>query len=296
MGLNSPPTSTIDRAQILTVASSMGFLGTGPVSAPHMLAMLCSPDISQREVAALLKQEPAIYARVLRVANSAYYGQTRAITTLERAVPLLGLDAVRGIAGAACLERAVSSGISGSHIDMKPLLDHTVATAIAAESLARIRHPSLVSEAFIAGLLHNLGVVVQARLDSPGVEAMISARRRDDPRAIRDLELAYAAVGHEECVAVIFEAWQLPESLLAAVRHHHDPMAAPAAHRDLAALVNLGACLGLASGNTYMLEPTAGLCDVRVMQQLQLLEAEFNGVAAELPERAAKLRSALLSA
>jgi HD-like signal output (HDOD) protein len=294
MDRNTSVNSKIDRAQILKAAASLGFLGAGAHSAPHMMAILCSPEVSEREVTSLIKKEPAIYARVLRVANSAYYGQTRAITAVERAVPLLGLDAVRGIAAAACLDRAVTSGASGSHIDMQALLNHTLATAIASESLARIGHQSLASEAFIAGLLHNLGIVIQARLDTAGVEAMIGARRMNDTREIRELESECAAVSHEECVAVVFEAWQLPASLVAAVRHHHDPMAAPADHCDLASLVSLGAYMGLASGNTYTLEPTLGQCNVGAMRQLQLGEKDFNGIAVELPERAAKLRGALL--
>ena len=273
----------------------MGFLGAGAHSAPRMMTILCNPQVSEREVAGLIKNEPAIYARVLRVANSAYYGQARAVTTVERAVPLLGLDAVRGIAAAACLDRTMASEASSTQIDMKALLNHTLATAVAAESLAQIGHQSLASEAFIAGLLHNLGVAVQARLDSPGVAAMIVARRADELRGIRELESDCAAVSHEECVAVLFEAWQLPESLVAAVRHHHDPMAAPAAHCDLAALINLGAHLGLASGSTYTLEPVPGQCDLRVMTQLALDDEDVRGVAAALPERAAALRSALLA-
>jgi HD-like signal output (HDOD) protein len=295
MEQNTLANSKFDRAQILKAASSMGFLGAGAPSASRMMSILCSPQVSEREVSSLIKKEPAIYARVLRVANSAYYGHTRAINTVERAVPLLGLDAVRGIAAAACLDRSVTCEASGGHIDMKALLNHSLATAIAAESLARIGHPSLASEAFIAGLLHNLGVAVQVRLDTAAVEAMIVARRMDDMRDIRQLEADCAALSHEECVAVIFEAWQLPESLVAAVRYHHDPMAAPAAHCELAGLINMGAYLGLASGNTYALEPVPGPCNTQVMTQLELGQEDISGVAIELPERAAKLRSALVA-
>ncbi len=286
----------IDRGQILKAAASMGFLGAGAHSGPRMMAILCNPDVSQREVASLIKKEPAICARVLRVANSPYYGQTRSITVIEHALPVLGLDGVRGIAAAACLDRAVVSGDPRGSVDMKALLNHSLATAAAAESLAHIRHRPLAADVFIASLLHNLGVTIQMQLDAPGIEAMIAARRTDAGRDIRVLESECAVVGHEECIAVVFEAWQLPDTLVAAVRHHHTPMAAPEIHRSMAALVNLGANLSLASGNTYTLEPARAERDVLAMRQLELGEEDLNGVAVELSERAAKLRCTLLAA
>jgi HD-like signal output (HDOD) protein len=283
-------------AQILKVAASLGFLHAGADSAPRLMAILCAPQVSEREIAALIKQQPAIYARVLRVANSPYYGQTRVISSIERALPVLGLDGIRGIAAAACLSQTVNSRVLGSPLDMKAWLEHSLATAAAAESLARIHHGLLSSEAFIAGLLHNLGVVVQVQLDTPGVEAIIRARQAGDTRDIRALEAQYAAVGHEECVAVILEAWHLPDALVAAVRHHHDPAAAPAAYSLLAALVNLGANLSLASGYTYALEPAPAQYSAQVLAQLGLSVQDIEAVSAELPGRAARLRSALGSA
>jgi HD-like signal output (HDOD) protein len=151
----------------------------------------------------------------------------------------------------------------------------------------------LASEAFIAGLLHNLGIAVQLNLDTPGIQAMIQLRRDSDRRDIRELELEHAAVGHEDCGSVIFEAWQLPEPLIASARHHHAPLLAPEPHRALAALVNLGANLGLASGNTYTLEPTPIDRNTQIMASLGLSTENLDEVAVHLPERVAQLTAAL---
>jgi HD-like signal output (HDOD) protein len=135
---------------------------------------------------------------------------------------------------------------------------------------------------------------VQIHLDPSGIREMIDARRVDATRDIRLLESERAAVGHEECVGIIFDAWQLPDSLVAAGRHHHDPMAAPEAHRELAALVNLGANLALACGSTFTLEPAPVEPHGPAMTQLGLAEEQLNRVAAELPKRIAELRGAVL--
>jgi HD-like signal output (HDOD) protein len=294
MESNPPIKPSIDRTQILRAAASLGVLGNGANSAPRIMAALCNPEVSPRQVAALIGKEPALYARVLRVANSPYYGQSRSITTIDRALVVLGVDAVRGIAAAACLDRSLPRRGEDSVVDMNSLIQHSIATAASAESLARIRRPARAAEAFIAGLLHNLGIVVQLHLDAPGVLAMIKLREAGDVRDMRAVESDCVAIGHEECIGVIFEAWQLPESLIAAARDHHDPMAAAPPHRELAALINLGANLGLAGGSTFGLEPSRVARNAPAMAWLELDDDQLDGVAVDMPARVAALRSALL--
>lgn len=283
-----------DGEQILKAAAASGLHGSGSRTASRIMAALCDPAVSAGQVAALLTGEPALCARVLRVANSAYYGESRSVTTIERALALLGLTAVRGIAAAACLDRALPRSSEHASVDIGGLLNHCHATALAADSLARIRHVGLSSDAFIGGLLHNLGIVLQIQLDAPGVCAMIELRRSGDTRDTRALELECSAIGHEECIAVVFEAWRLPESLVAAARHHHDPQGAPEQHRELAALINLGATLGLEAGTTFALEPAAGARNARAMADLGLDHEQVDRVAVALPGRLAEFRQAML--
>jgi len=283
-----------DRAQILKAAATVGLLGGGPHSAPRIMAALCNPQVEAREVAALIGGEPALYARVLRVANSPFYGQSRSIASLDRALVVLGLEAVRGIAAAACLDRTVPKNRQQSLVDLRAIVRHSLATAAAAQSLARIRRPALAAEAFIAGLLHNLGIVVQMSIDPAGIQAIIALREAADAREMRALESEQTLVGHEDCIAAIFEAWNLPESLVAAVHDHHDPAAVTPAHRPLAALINLGAHLGLASGHTFTLEHTPASRNPFAMACLGHDDAELDRIAEELPSRVHELNKALL--
>jgi len=289
----SSPSAHIDRSQILKAANSLGILGAGSSLAPQIIAMLCDDQASVSAVSSLIHREPDLYARVLRVANSPYYGQARNVATIERAFILLGVDAVRGIVAAACLDRTAMRGSVGVPIDMSALVRHSVTTAIAAQSLARVRCPKLESAAFIAGLLHNLGIAIQIHLDKPGVRAMLENRSLDPARDVRLLEAQCVKVGHEESIAVVFEAWKLPDALVAAVRHHHDPAAAPQEHRQLSALVNLGATLGLACGNSYALEPVPIEANGFAKQLLSVESHDLDRLSHGLAERAAALAGAL---
>ncbi len=285
----------IDRSQILKSAGALGLLGTASHNLPRILKALCSRDISGADIAKLVNTEPAMYARILRVANSPYYGQSRTITTIDRALVVLGLDAVRGIAAAACLDRTVQrTDKSRPLVDMGAVIRHSIATACAAEALARVRHPDLASEAFIAGLLHNLGIVVQAHLDRTGIQAFLQARQRDAQGDMRTLEAGCIAVGHEECGGVIFDEWQLPETLIAAARAHHDPMSAGEPHRTLTSLIHLGGTLGLACGATFALEPKPADRSHAAMEWLDLEDGQLDGVSEGLSAKVDELQKALL--
>src|SRR5260370_17748636 len=116
----------MDRSQVRRAAASLVVLGTGANSAPRIMAALCNPEVGSRQVAALVGKEPALYARVLRVAISPYYGQSRSITTIDRALVVLGVDAERGIAPAACLARTLPRRAKDAVADMKSLIHHTI--------------------------------------------------------------------------------------------------------------------------------------------------------------------------
>jgi HD-like signal output (HDOD) protein len=108
------------------------------------------------------------------------------------------------------------------------------------------------------------------------------------------LEAKHASVGHEECIAVVFEAWQMPESLAAAAGNHHAPMNAAESHRDLASLVNLGASLALAMDPTATsMEPAPFERHLPAMRWLGLSDEQLDAVAAGLPARMADLGPAL---
>lgn len=284
-----------NRARLLRAAKSLGLIGSsGADSVARVLSRLCDPRVGGSEIAALIENHPVLCVRVLRVANSAYYGQQRSVSTIKQAVLLLGLSAIRGIAAAACVDRATPRRTPGDLADMPALLRHSLATAVAAESLARCHHEPLASEAFIAGVLHNLGVALQVSVDRSGITAMLEERRRNPAREIRALESQFATVHHEECVAAILDAWQLPDALVAATGYHHHPSVAPQAHRSLAYLVSLGASLALASGHTFSLEPaTLAEPNLEALEMLGLGARELERVTTELPGKVGNLGRAL---
>jgi HD-like signal output (HDOD) protein len=280
-------TPDADAARILSAATAFGMLGGGPGAAHRLLSALCNPLLGLREVRELVIADPGIAARVLKVANSSFYGRPRHVDTIDRAITLLGLDAVRGVAAAACLDRAVPSRSETGLLDAAALVRHSITAALAAEQLARLRRPQLASEAFIAGLLHDLGAILQARVDPEGFRLLLEALRANPGQALRELESRHVSVSHEQCTGVLFESWQLPAGLIASVRHHHHPLGAPEEHRLLAAFVCLGNHVSVMEGQTFPLEPAAPSLDPAALATTGVREEDLDRVARELPGRIA---------
>lgn len=284
----------ICRATLLEAASSLRLVGATASASARLIRMLCDETVGADELSIRIERDPVLCARVLRVANSSFYAQQRSVTSIRRALLVVGLNAVRGIAAAACIDQVMPPRVAALP-DTSALLRHSLATGLASEMLAACRSPALMAEAFIAGLLHNLGVIIQAIVDPSGTTAMLASLGSQAPTDIRALEQRYAAIAHEEAIAVVFDAWQLPHSLIAAASHHHLPTEAPENHRPLAMLVGTGARLSAAYGNSFSLEPTQLrlASDNEPPNLLDLTERELSAFRVELPKRVTHLMTAL---
>lgn len=283
----------ICRAALLEAASSLRLVGATASASARLIRMLCDETVGADELSIRIERDPVLCARVLRVANSAFYAQQRSVTSIRRALLVVGLNAVRGIAAAACIDQVMPPRVAALP-DTPALLRHSLATGLASEMLAACRFPALMAEAFIAGLLHNLGVIIQAIVDPSGTTGMIAALGSRAPTDIRALERHHAAIAHEEAIAVVFDTWQLPHSLIAAASHHHLPGGAPETHRPLAMVVGTAARLGATYGNAFSLEPTGPALDSDSESGLlQLSDREVSAFRDELPKRVTHLLAAL---
>lgn len=277
---------TLADVDILQAARSLGVIGGGNHSAHQILATLCDASLDARQIAEVIQRDPGLAARVLKVANSAYYGASRHVATLDRALVLLGLDAVRTAAAAACLDRGMPRHTPQAPIDTHALTRHCLASAFAAEALSRRSGRAAPAEAFMAALLHDFGVVVQERLDPPGIMQLLRALATDTETSTAELEDRLVKVGHARCAQVIFTDWRLPETIAMAARHHDAPARAPAAVRELTLLVQLGMQLALQAGFVHPLEPRPGrMARELLLRSLGMQEEQVDAIAASLAER-----------
>jgi putative nucleotidyltransferase with HDIG domain len=171
------------------------------------------PNSSAKDLAAALTADPSLTARVLRLANSAYYGLSRRVAEVSFAVTVVGFPTVRAMAA------VHASGLfDGEHTVPDGYWEHSVATATICSVLAP-RAGVRPNHAFPLGLLHDLGSALLFRAD-PERFAAVQAEARNN-RPLRAAEKAAYGMAHDEAAARVFSAWRFPETFIEAVADHH---------------------------------------------------------------------------
>jgi len=232
-------------------------LPSPPAVALQVLNLVQDPRLSVTALAYTIANDPSLATKVLRTANSSFYAQSRRITTVTEAIVVLGLNTVRTLAlGFSLVDNFRLHQHDGFNHDAfwrRSLLTATAARAIA----SRVR-PARKEEAFLGGLLLNLGVLgLSSGLPDYGD---LFRAAGGDYAALSDLERDALGVTHEEVGAAFAEAWNLPQQLAECMRHHADPDQAVAPATDLVRIVSLGdAMASMCQGS----DPAAALLTYR---------------------------------
>lgn len=187
-----------------------------PAMAGNVMTLALDPDVSISRISAVVSKDQVLATRVLRLANSAHCGPLEEITTINEAAVRMGTTAVRNVVLAVCLSsRLREANIYGP--TGRALLDHGVGTACLAQQLAsRVRVDP--DEAFLYGLLHDLGKLVLLKLAKDFSQS--GGTKPTDDELQRVMAERHATIG-----GLLMRKWQLPRTLEEPVVFHHDPVA-----------------------------------------------------------------------
>jgi len=199
---------------------------------------LNDPDVSFDELAKVIQVDPGLTANILQLANSAYFGWTRTIKTVQEAITRLGTNRVFQMVLCMSVAPLVRKPIRGYDTDAEGLWEHSIAVAICAEQLALALKLKDMDAAFTAGLLHDMGKVVMGTFvevdDEPIKEIMHS-----DGLSFNEAEQMVMGIDHAEVAGELLKVWNLPNDVVEAARWHHCPSQASAEHQQLVDLVHL---------------------------------------------------------
>ncbi|MBV8729607.1 MAG: HDOD domain-containing protein [Acidobacteriia bacterium] len=189
-----------------------------PAVANRILSLADSDDVTVGKISETIALDPTFTAEILRVANSAYFGATREIATIQNAVSLLGLNRVKTMATVIAVNSMVKRAM-GMEI-LRKFWVHSLVTAILTEESARVVNPSLEG-AHTAGLLHNLGTLGLMSAYPEEYARMLEVSEEygfDLIQTERDL----FEIDHSSAGAVLADEWNFPEPIVVAIARHHD--------------------------------------------------------------------------
>ena len=233
--------SSIDK-----VLENLSDVPTLPDIVAKLTQLITDPGTTATDISAALSRDPGLSAKILKIVNSSFYGFARRITTITNAVVILGFNQVRNLALSAFVLDNYGTGVRVG-FDMREFWKHSIGVAFLAAQTARRIDSKLEEDAFICGLLHDLGKGVMAQKAPHDMARIMEVVRKEDLLFI-DAERRILDYDHVILGGAIAERWNLPEIMVNIIRYHHDPTTPEIEGRErcLAAVVHVADILARA--------------------------------------------------
>ena len=244
------------------------------------------PHSSLKDLSAVIEHDQAIVARVLALANSAYYGLSGLLSSIQHASILLGQKTLSELITIAASSRLLSKKLKGYELDPGDLWQHSLAVALGSRIIARKKNTQLVEDAFIAGLLHDAGKII--------LDPYILERKKEFKKLLKEGEHVFVEAekeilgfDHAEVMSRAARFWRYPETQSTAIRYHHYPLRA--GNNDLAFIVHFADYAAIKAG--FYSEDTASApeIDPQTLDHLGFQKEELNPIIAEIAEDVEKL-------
>jgi len=190
-----------------------------PAIAMQIIQQLDNPNFSVAQIAKMIEQDQSIVARILRVANSPFYGFQKKISTVELAIIVLGTNAIKEILYGFSVKR-IFNKIVAVGFDIEKFWEYSLYCAAASKVIARRLGYKLAGEAFIAGLMHDLGILIIVQYFAQDYKKINQLLLINNMTLI-EAEGKILHTNHTEIGAWIAQRWNLPDRLTTSILNHH---------------------------------------------------------------------------
>ncbi len=258
-------------------------LATLPEVTSRIISTVENPKSSAKELHKIVSHDPALVTRIVKVVNSAFYGLPGQISSIDRAIVMLGLNTVKNIAVAASLGQLFRGVKLCEGFTAKDLWTHCIAVGVAARDLARQAKLPLVDEAFLAGMIHDIGILVELQTSPEQLRAVcqhVKTTAADFCQAERDT----IGADHQNMGQALCEHWKFPTNCQLAAGHHHDPQAVEGSEKALVSLVHIADIVCCQEGHGFNLTALHSPIGAEVMEIVGLTESHLAATRAGLKD------------
>lgn len=210
----------MDREDIRLSLRQIRDIPTLPVVVSRVLEASHSQDTSAVELGEIVAQDVSVSAKILSLANSAFYGFSRRITTIQQAVVVLGFDTVRSLALSVSVFDTLSESNGNASFDREAFWIHSIGCGTASRLIAKTLRLSDHETYFVAGLFHYLGKVILDTFYHERYHGVV-AELEHDHRPAFIVERDRLEIDHAEVGGILTSRWKFPEILVTPIANHH---------------------------------------------------------------------------
>lgn len=220
-----------DVRKIVNYINQMPSLST---TVAKILEICNDPNTSPADLNKVISLDPVLMAKIMKLINSAYYGMSQEVTSLARAIIMLGINTVKNLALSTAVLTRLKDKNQFSAIDMDGFWKHSLGVAVVAKHIAKMRNvdPNMIEEFFIAGLLHDIGKIpLNSIFSERYLMAMTMSDRTNSPLYMT--EKRTMPIDHTRSGMLILKTWNVGESIIDSTVHHHEPEKYEGKHKEL---------------------------------------------------------------
>ena len=289
------PVEAADQAKAIVdkAIGAIGEIATLPEITIKIIQVVEDPKSTARDLHEIIKNDPALSVKVLKVVNSAFYGLPGQVASVDRAIILLGLSAVKNIAIAASIARLFKGRRISKEYSAADLWRHSVAVAVVANDLAQASpHPVMANEIFVAGMIHDIGTLV-ARQAFPEKFSQVVDHCTQTGKDFLQCEREIIGADHQAFGVGLTTKWKFPRHLRAAVGFHHNPQDLSQELRNIATLIQMADVLACQAECGFPLTARHGEISQEMLDTLGLTEEQLTQIRENLEDQVTEAEATL---
>jgi len=290
---NEPPSAGTVRPEPLTgdalkkkILSNIKDLPPMPQTVLKAREIIANPRSDFKDLAALFETDQAIAAKILKLANSPYYGFGGKVSSIQRASVILGHKTLGELISMGGASSILAKRLDGYGLDAGALWKHSLAVAFGSRIIAQMIDPSLINDAFTSGLIHDTGKLILDKYIAEHWDKF-EAFMADSDATFLNAEKAILELDHAETAFEVCKAWNIPRTLTIAIRYHHVPSRSNGS--ILAYIVHVADAIAMMTGLGMGVDGALYKMDDDAMEFLKIKEESINEIMTEMLNAARKI-------
>jgi HD-like signal output (HDOD) protein len=277
-------------ALVESAIAQVGEIATLPEVTVKIIQIVENPKSTARDLHDVIKNDPALSARLLKVVNSAFYGLPGQISNIDRAIVLLGLSAVKNIAIAASITHLFNGGAPIEGFNGVHVWRHAIAVGVASRLITAAQGKPALEETFLAGLIHDLGLLVERQAFGKKIAEVI-ARQKASPGLFCEIERQIIGTDHQVLGMALAQKWRFPRHLCLTIGYHHRAAELASTNRALPTMIHVADVLACKASLGFCNTATHETYSDEELELIGVAPGDLEGVIAKLPEEVAVAES-----